>query len=322
MSLRYLIGTVICIFSCELAHPAPTCEVIDSFRDFMVLSERTAALPEAQQIEAFNLDYRTQYADLYVQSVIMGPGPQLDAKALATMRQARMHPEWREAEQALSRAVPEYAKRFITVFPDFRCNFPINLTATFGVLDGAGRMVGGRPSMVIGVDTVSLEPIVQLPIFFTHELFHRYHYQAAGFSDDLSEKAAIWTALWAEGLATYVSAKLNPANSLADVLVLPRDLEARSRPVLPKMAAELAEALDRVDAKIYGKFFQYGDQEAERAGWPSRSGYYIGYLVAQDLGRRHTLAELAHLKGPALRAEIAEALGRLVIGPSASSSAR
>src|ERR1700735_4331698 len=106
MHFRDSIAAVICVFSCQLAHPAPTCEVIDSFRDFMVLSERTAALPEAQQIEAFNLDYRAKYADLYVQSVITGPGPQLDVKALATMRQARMHPEWREAEQALSRAVP------------------------------------------------------------------------------------------------------------------------------------------------------------------------------------------------------------------------
>jgi hypothetical protein len=265
-------------------------------------------LTNAQQVDVFNTHYRADNADLYVQSVIAAPGPTLDAKALVAMREARMHPEWLEADQALTLAVPKLAKRFVSAFPDFRCNFPIYLTATFGILDGAGRIVAGRPSMVVGVDTVSgYESVSQLPVFFSHELFHRYHYQAAGFSDDLSEKDLIWRSLWAEGLATYVSAKLNPAKSLAEVL-LQRDLEARSQPLLPKMAVQLAAALDQMDSKIYGKFFQYGDPEAERSGWPSRAGYYVGYLVAQHLARRHSLAELPHLKEPILRREIGEVL--------------
>lgn len=268
-----LVGAVICALSCGLAHPAQTCEVIDSFGEFMALSEKTAALSETEQVNAFNLSYRIKYAYLYVQSVTMAPGPRLDAKALDTMRQARMHPEWRAAEATLRHAASQFADRFAATFPDFRCDFPIYLTATFGILDGAGRVVAGRPSTVIGVDTVSqIDSNAQLPVFFSHELFHRYHYQAAGFSDDLSDTSPIWKALWAEGLATYVSAKLNPSNALADVLIVPRDLEARSRPVLAKMAAELAEALDRVDARTYGKVFEYGNREAEIAGWPSRSG--------------------------------------------------
>jgi hypothetical protein len=235
----------------------------------------------------------------------------LNAKALATMREAREHPEWAEADKRLTLAVPEFATRFVMVFPDFRCDFPVYLTASFGFLDGAGRIVAGRPSLVVGVDTVSkIESVAQLPMFFSHELFHRYHYQAAGFSDDLSEKNLIWKTLWAEGLATYISAKLNPSNSLADALFLPQDLEARSRPLVSKIAAQLAADLDRVDSKNYGKFFQYGDPEAERLGWPSRSGYYVGYLLARDLARRHTLAELPHLNGPSLRQEIGEALRR------------
>jgi hypothetical protein len=75
-------------------------------------------------------------------------------------------------------------------------------------MDGAGRDVGGRPSLVFGVDTIAQFWMPQtLPIFLSHELFHRYHFQAAGFSDDLAERDLIWRSLWAEGLATYVSAR-------------------------------------------------------------------------------------------------------------------
>jgi hypothetical protein len=77
------------------------------------------------------------------------------------------------------------------------------------------------------------------------------------------------------------------------------------------MAAELLAAADQVDAKTFGKFFEGGDAEAKRVGWPTRSGYYIGYLVALDLGRRRDLRTLAHMKGPGLRAAIGEALARL-----------
>jgi hypothetical protein len=307
---------VFCSLWSSSVHAAASCELIDSFQDFMALSERSAASSETRQIEMLNLEYFHKYPDLYVDSVIMAPGPTLDAKALVAMREARRRPDWHDLDQALGRTASAFSNRFSAKFPDFRCDFPIYVTATFGVLDGAGRIVAGRPSMVIGVDTLSaIESTAQLPVFFAHELFHRYHYQAAGFSDDLSEKDLVWRSLWAEGLATYVSVKLNPSNPLADALLLPRDLEARTRPLLSQMAAQLIAALDHVDSRVFAKFFEFGDRGAESAGWPSRAGYYIGYLVAEDLGRRHSLTELAHLKGPKLRWEIGEALEHFVSRP-------
>ena len=204
------------------------------------------------------------------------------------------------------------AGRFRHAFPDFRCNFPIYVTETFGAMDGAGRVVAGRPALVLGVDTIAnFETSKSLPVFLSHELFHRYNFQAAGFSDDLSERDLIWRSLWAEGLATYVSARLNPSSPLRDALIFPRDLEARARPFVPQMAAVLLAAADRVDGATFTKFFEVQSPEAQRLGWPPRSGYYVGYLIAQDLGRQRTLLELAHMKGPLLRAEIRSALERL-----------
>jgi hypothetical protein len=309
-----LAGAAMAALACSAPAVArPDCRMVDAYDAFAALADKTAALPPDQQVQALRQIYLAQYRDLYAPTVMPLPsGPELDALALKAMKREREHPQWRGFDAELGHSFEAVARRFTDTFPDFRCDFTVYKTETFGFMDGAGRDVGGRPSLVFGVDTIAQYwTPAALPVFLSHELFHRYHFQVAGFSDDLAERDLIWRSLWAEGLATYASARLNPANPLGDALIMPRDLDAQARPFVPQMAAELLAAADTVDAKTFGKFFVGGSQQAKRLGWPSRSGYYLGYLVAEDLGRRHSLAELAHMKGPALRAEIGEALARL-----------
>lgn len=299
-----------------LAHP--TCTVVDTLGSFMALSAKTANLSDEQQLLlAFRKDYLARHRELYGPDAIPLPADtaQRDALVLKHMRRAREHPEWRTFDARFVRSFQQAVKRFSAVFPDFRCDFPVYIAESFGAMSGAGRVIGGRPSLVLDFDA-SLRmsrPLEALPVFFSHELFHRYHFQAAGFSDDLAERDLIWRSLWAEGLATYVSAQLNRSLPLSDALGSP-NLEARAKPLVPQMAAELLAAADKVDAQIFAKFFELGETDAARVGWPQRSGYYIGYLVAQDLGRRHSLKELAHMKGPPLRAALGAALARLTHG--------
>lgn len=288
---------------------SPICPVSDSFQSFMDLAERTADLPAEQQVRVFREDYLARRPELYAPEVMPAPS---DARALRAMAAVRAHPEWRAFDAALRLALDQAAKRFRRTFPDFRCDFSVYVTETFGAMDGAGRDVAGRPGLVLGVDTiVEFETAASLPVFLSHELFHRYNFHAAGFSDDLGERDLIWRSLWAEGLATYVSALLNPSNPLSDALIFPKDLEARAKPFVPPMASELLAAADRVDPAAFAKFFEVESAAAKDLGWPPRSGYYVGYLVAQDLEGRRTLAKLAHMQGPALRAEIGRSLERL-----------
>lgn len=310
-------ATALVLGASQARADASACPVVDSFASFADLSARTADLPDAEQARAFRGDYLATHRDLYAPEVMSLPsGAALDARALKAMKGLREHPEWRAFDADLAQAFRRVAARFAGEFPDFRCDFPVYETETFGFMDGAGRRVAGRPSLVFGVDTIAQFWTPEaLPVFLSHELFHRYHFQAAGFSDDLAERDLIWRSLWAEGLATYVSARLNPSNPLSDALIVPKDLEARAKPFTAQMAAELLAAADTVDARTFAKFFEGGDAQAARLGWPSRSGYYIGYLVAQDLGRRRSLSELAHMQGPELRAAIGEALTRLAKAP-------
>jgi len=291
------------------ARPA-SCPTLDAFADFLALADRTADMAQADQVLAFNQDFVAHYAALYVPTAIgLSPGPRLDSLALKGLQTARADPTQRARHETLLRAVPAVSGRFARAFPDFRCDFPVYLAPTFGQMDGAGREVAGRPALVLGVDTIArFETDEQLPVFLAHDMFHRYHFQAAGFSDDLAERDLIWRTLWVEGLATYVSARLNPDRPLADALLFPRDLEAQAAPLLPSLAQGIRQDLDRVDPAVFGLYFMGGDAQARKLGRPSRAGYYLGYRVAERLGAHRSLVQLAHLKGRALRREIDEAL--------------
>lgn len=290
-----------------------SCQIIDSFRDFIDLSTVVANASADQQLAAFHKDFLAKNLALYVDDAVgLTPGPKLDRLALRSMATARSNPLWREMDATVRLSLPGVAARFAAALPDFRCDFPIYVAPSFGQMDGAGRLVGGRPALILGVDTISsVESPGQLPVFLTHEMFHRYHFQVAGFSDDPGEHQLIWRTLWAEGLATYVSAQLNPSNPLSDALIAPRDLEVQARPLTAMLAQELRAGLDREDGPLYGTFFEYGDPLAKQRSLPWRSGYYIGYRVACELAKRHPLAELAHLEGPSLRKEIGDALATL-----------
>jgi hypothetical protein len=169
-------------------------------------------------------------------------------------------------------------------------------------MDGGGRVIDGKPSLVFGVDVIASEDPEAIGILIDHELFHRYHFQVAGFSDDKGSQEILWRALWAEGLATYVSMKLNSPASMQDALVVPRDLIERSRPLLPELIPELQPHLDEVNPELYATFFSYRGPDASP---PSRVGYYIGALVAERLARQHSLPALARMPAAEVRKEVA-----------------
>jgi hypothetical protein len=169
----------------------------------------------------------------------------------------------REVRQALAGA----ERRFASAFPDFQCGFPIYVMDTLGRLDGAGRQVAGRPALVLGIDQIAQErDVLPLPVFLAHELFHRYHSQISGFSDDPGERQAIWRALWAEGLATYVSYRLTPGATVDEALIAPRDLAARAQPQIRAISADLLAHLDQTDHATYQTYFTYGDPRVAARG--------------------------------------------------------
>lgn len=290
---------------------ATACPIVDITGMVWPVVEASATQSPSEQASAFRSGPIDAYPTLFAESVLgSGSAATLDGDAVRTLARLRDHrDEVLGTAHRLREILPAASRRFANAFPDFRCDFPIYLTVSLGHFDGAGRVVGGRPALVFGVDAIG-ESEDQLPVFVAHELFHRYHFQVAGFSDDPGERQAIWRSLWAEGLATYVSARLNPDRPLSDALIYPADLQERGTPLMAQMARDLLRN-DKPDKALYRTYFL---ADARDGPIPPRAGYLVGYKVAEMLESRYGLAGLAHLKGKKLKDEIDRCLKDLA-GP-------
>jgi uncharacterized protein YjaZ len=122
--------------------------------------------------------------------------------------------------------------------------------------------------------------------FFHHELFHTYHHAADGC-------ATVICALWQEGLAVYVASMLHPKAGLPELLLnIPSNMVPDTDARREQSFAQLRDVLDSSDEKVLGALFMSGD---DGSGLPQRRGYYLGLLVAREIGKGRTLTDLAHL---------------------------
>jgi len=291
---------------------AGTCAIVDAITPLAAVAVATAGESDADQVAAYRRALIGAHPGLYAQQVLdLKPGPAMDRNILASLAEARTARDRSALIMRLRSQIAATSRRFSRVFPDFRCNFTVYLTDSLGQFDGAGRVVDGRPALVLGVPQLERElTSVSLGVLLSHEFFHRYHFEAAGFSDDPGENQQIWRVLWVEGLATYISKVLTPGATTADALMLPRDLAQRAQPLMPRLASDLLAGMDRIDVGLFDEYFR-GGPAAGRHGLPIRSGYYVGYIVVERLAERHSLVALAHLRGAALHDEIASSLREL-----------
>jgi len=180
---------------------------------------------------------------------------------------------------------------FRKAFPDYHCETPITFGVALYMFDGnQASDISGKPQMRFGVEMISLlHPARELPAFFHHELFHIYQAQQIGADMPSDATQPVSWALWSEGLATYVSWKLNPALTAPEIFWIPRDMEAQLQPRLAEAARLILADLDGNEG--YGRWFTGGSSPP---GLPIRSGYYLGYLMAKRLDRGD-LAALARM---------------------------
>ena len=175
---------------------------------------------------------------------------------------------------------------------------PVYFLFSGGAFDGATRDVSGNAALLFGLDVIArlneeLSPLV------VHELFHVYHDEVVP-----EDPGTIAWGLWQEGLATYVSRKLNPEVAEEAVCCLPKIDPVKDE--LRRISIELLDNLDSKDQKVYARYF-LGGQDIDI---PARSGYYVGYRIAEEAGRTRALEELAELTPGEVRALEEETLRR------------
>jgi hypothetical protein len=101
-----------------------------------------------------------------------------------------------------------------------------------------------------------------------------------------------WWSMWREGLATYVSQRMNPGRDAQQVLWFPTDMVARMKTEKQRGARLLLGDIDKTGADASRWF----DTSSSVEGLPPRVGYYYGYLFAKSIGAGKSLPALARMK--------------------------
>ncbi len=295
---------------------AASYEVIDLMPAFWDFWSKASELPVSEQQQLVRSMLVDRYPDVYTAEVI-----NLDTEKPFEAALDERYERWlplisshiatmREVSAEIAADLPRFESSFKAVFPDMQYDGKVYFLCSLGGFDGATRNVAGKEALLFGVDMIAYvygEDVDPQP-FFHHELFHIYH------SQFLNEEAeALYINLWREGLATYVAKSLNPSAEGVNLFGLPLDMPERAQVMLPRLARELRANLDSIAEDTYARFFFGKEKDADL---PARSGYYVGYLIAERIGRGKSLRDLAKMRGPALRAAIDSALKDIEVSAS------
>lgn len=265
--------------------------------EFFAFEHATRALPPQARADRFMSEIAARHPEFYTSE--LG-----DVRNAALRLLDPAHPEQmdgfppltdeklRAVDAAMSGAFETAQRRFVEKFSDFRCETTVAFGPSFLLFDGSGaRAPDGRWHMRFGVDTIAiLHGPDDMPAFLAHELFHVYHHDLLGPAFPKDE-SLVWWQMWEEGLATYVSKRLTPGVSEQQVFWLPTDIVQRMKaPGAMRVAARLMLA----DFEKSGPpaWFQL---RHSAPGLPPRAGYYVGYRMAAELGRTHSLTALARM---------------------------
>jgi len=262
---------------------------------------RTANLSPDERAGAFVREIVSRYPDYYA-PVVYGDTSQLHARAVRFFDPAKRAamlaglPPLTEAHLAQMGSVigPEFLRqqrRFIRTFPDFRCASTVEFAVSLMKFDGHPVEFGGKQHLLFGVDVIAaLHDDTDMPAFFDHEIFHLYQRQVLPAQPPMAADPA-WLTLWTEGLATYVSQRMNPQLDAQHVLWYPPDMVTRMRTQTGRAAGLFLRDIDKTNSEADRWFL--GSTQVESL--PARTGYYLGYLFAKSVGDGVELPALARM---------------------------
>jgi hypothetical protein len=277
--------------------------------------DSTVEEPPDRRVRAFFDIVVAAYPDLFHHGLIasgaltdLGSVPEVQARVAKYLQDVSpLIPAMRRITDTIRDGFPGFVQQFSATFLDYAPTTPVYFTVSLFGFAGGLRVTDGNADLYFGVDELARihGTTRNLKVIFQHELFHQYHYQIAA---EIIDNRAAWAFMWEEGLATYVSQRMNPGTSADQVLVTPDRLSELAQPHLPDLAYRLLANADSIDSNDYMDLFSV---EKTPSGIPSRSGYFVGYRVAQKLAETRSIVQLVHLREPDLKLAVLGALAEL-----------
>ncbi len=272
--------------------------------DFATAFDATAQLPMPERVAAMKKSMQALYPEFYGRFT---PEEQDRRMQAAIEGFPAIRASYMDKAEEFGGAMRQHMATFNKYFPRFRNEVPTALVHSLGEMNGGTRGLGpnGEQHLVFGADVLArLDPDGNAAPLFHHELFHVLHRQSFA-----CEENAMWSNLWKEGLAVYVSDVMNPgANAKELLLDYPRGMPEATRAQLPVAWKQLASVLDETDQAMYAELFLMAGKST---ALPVRRGYYLGYLVAREAGKTRNLASLAALDCKQTRALVESTIHKL-----------
>lgn len=317
-----LAGCLLAIFSCSReaseGEPAPVAstaprmvrapQVLNLADDFIAFYDETKGQQTEERVAAFKRDVASQFPAFYGAERYEGRVTQeeLDADVVTAIENFEaLRPAYVAKMNAFDAELGRNLDTFREAFPDFRLGVDVVLLHSLGEMDGGTREFDGKVTLIFGADVMAkVHDWTDEAPFFHHELFHVHHIKA------FPECEEVWCALWTEGLAVYVASKLNPGAGPGPLLLeFPEPIIPATQAQFGAALADLRARLSSTDGKDLGRLFSTSE---DPSGLPVRRGYYLGFLVAEELGRTRDLPSLAKLSHEEARPLIDAALDTLI----------
>jgi hypothetical protein len=310
LRLHLVAAGLLALSGCTTAPEAPKgrLELVDYTDDFAEVWDRTQNLGEAERIAAFKAHFDPLIPGFYGHERHRMEPARYQAYFTRAMKE---FPAQRAATAAMSRrfaSLLEPAQRsFEREFGPITGFRPIVLVNGLGEFDGGMRTLGGKGYLMFGTDLMARLYADKDPRpFLHHELFHLYH------SRTFRDCEKVWCNLWNEGLATYVSHRLNPKATDAELLLeTPEPMRAA---VDRNRREAVCSVLERLESEEDNGTLFSSRRFNERL--PGRFGYYVGYLVAAEAAKTRSLQELARLSAEESRPVIEASLRSLESCPA------
>lgn len=242
-----------------------------------------------ERVTAFKKNVASKFPEFYAPERKGGIAKQDELIADQIEKFGAIRDAYLEKVQTFGSAMPRHLASFQVAFPDFRLSTPTWLVHSLREMDGGTRELAGKPYLIFGADMLAtLHETDDVTPLFHHELFHVYHQALFQCGSD-----GVWTSLWKEGLAVYVSHGLTPKANASELLLdFPKGMPRATEQNLPAAWSQLEQVLDNTTAEMHSQLFSTAQKDSDL---PARRGYYLGYLIAQEAGKTRDLNSLAHL---------------------------
>ncbi|MEE4195047.1 MAG: hypothetical protein V2J07_07605 [Anaerolineae bacterium] len=204
-------------------------------------------------------------------------------------------------------------EKFQEHFPELDVNFSVILLPSLGLFHGMAVPFDGQVVLLLGVDALANLDSQQFHSYIIHELFHTYHFQQSSSACDAAERAirsqhlpALWSLFFSEGMANCAVRIVYPQILAEDILGW-RPLVEAVQPILSQLADQAKSGLRSENLQDISGFFYFPRPDEQI---PTGCGYYLGFLLMEELRRTYHLDELIHLSEdelvPAMEAVLIE----------------